>query len=304
MAKKIQNKNYEKTPSVSFYDDQEIKKEILKEIQKYKTGSKDEKSKKITLESINYYLKPLLKYKKYLEIVYVYGSAISKGESSDIDVMIIANDVEGVNDFAVDLIEKDCGMIEENARKKEGYKFHFQPVKLLSKWWHLLIEGEPWIISSLKNTHIFFDKNNLIKEIQGYIAKNLLYNREEKTEKLIQRSDNSIVKNRQVLLQSVSLLANATTEAAQILFLFNNKLILNRKRIAQELILFKNSIGQENIDTYIQIIDLEEKIEHGTLSEFTCSNLDYYAKKIKNFINAVEMIISQQNSNKEEKENK
>jgi hypothetical protein len=79
---------------------------------------------------------------------------------------------------------------------------------------------------------------------------------------------------------------------------------LNRKRIAQELILFKNSIGQENIDTYIQIIDLEEKIEHGTLSEFTCSNLDYYAKKIKNFINAVEMIMSQQNSDKEEKENK
>lgn len=304
MIKKIQNKNYKKKEQDFFYDDQEIKKEILKEIQKYKTESKEEKSKKITIESMNYYLKPLLKYKKYLEIVYVYGSAVSKGESNDIDVMIIVSDVEGVNDFAVDLIEKECGMIEEIARKKEGYKFHFQPVKLLSKWWHLLIEGEPWIISSLKNTHIFFDKNDLIKEIQGYITKNIIYNREEKTEKLIQRSDNSIVKNRQTLLQSVSLLANASTEAAQILFLFNNKLILNRKRIAQELISFKNNIGQENIDTYIQIIDLEEKIEHGTLSEFTCSNLDYYAKKIKNFINAVEMIISQQNSNKEEKENK
>lgn len=276
-----------------YSEDHGLKKEILKQIQKYKTGEKLEKQKKVTIEDLDYYLKPLLRYKKYIEVIYVYGSAISRGEANDIDVIIIVDDTDRVNEFAVDLIEKECGFIEEKA-KKEGFRFHFQPVKLLSRWWHLLIEGEPWIVSSLKHTYIFYDRRNLVKEIQWYIGRNILYKREEKTERLIERSSNSIIKNRQTLLQAVSTLANAATEAAQILFLFENKLFLNKRKIADELVKHEGKLGKENIDTYIQIIDLEEKVEHGTLSEFTAENLDYYTEKIKSLINRIEFILAQQ----------
>lgn len=283
-----------------YSEDNKLKKEILMQIQKYKTGEKLEKQKKVTIEDLNYYLKPLLRYKRYLEVIYVYGSAISKGEANDIDVIIIVDDTERVNEFAVDLIEKECGFIEEKA-KKEGFRFHFQPVKLLSKWWHLLIEGEPWIVSSLKNTHIFYDKRNLVKEIQDYIGKNILYKREEKTERLIERSSNSIIKNRQILLQAIATLSNASTEAAQILFLFENKLFLNRKKIGDELKRYEGKLGKENVDTFIQITDMEEKVEHGTLSEFTSENLEYYTEKTKNLINKIEWLLAQQKPKEEDK---
>lgn len=283
-----------------YSEDHVLKKEILKQIQKYKIGEKLEKQKRVTIEDLNYYLKPLLRYKRYVEVVYVYGSAISKGEANDIDVIIIVDDTDRVNEFAVDLIEKECGFIEEKA-KKQGFRFHFQPVKLLSKWWHLLIEGEPWIVSSLKNTYIFYDKRNLVKEIQDYIGKNILYKREEKTERLIERSSNSIIKNRQILLQAVSTLSNASTEAAQILFLFENKLFLNRKKIGDELKRYENRVGKENVDTFVQITDMEEKIEHGTLSEFTAENLEYYFEKTKNLINQIELILAQQKPKEESK---
>jgi len=284
----------------SYSEDHGLKQEILKQIQKYKSGEKLEKQKKVTIEDLDYYLKPLLRYKRYIEVIYVYGSAISRGEANDIDVIIIVDDTDRVNEFAVDLIEKECGFIEEKA-KKEGFRFHFQPVKLLSKWWHLLIEGEPWIVSSLKHTYIFYDKRNLVKEIQEYIGKNILYNREEKTERLIERSSNSIIKNRQILLQAVATLSNVSTEAAQILFLFENKLFLNRRKIGDELKKYESRIGKENVDTYIQIIDLEEKVEHGTLSEFTAENLEYYSEKIKNLINKIELILAQQKPKSEDK---
>ncbi|MBS3073426.1 hypothetical protein J4465_01355 [Candidatus Pacearchaeota archaeon] len=284
----------------SYSEDHGLKQEILKQIQKYKSGEKLEKQKKVTIEDLDYYLKPLLRYKRYIEVIYVYGSAISRGEANDIDVIIIVDDTDRVNEFAVDLIEKECGFIEEKA-KKEGFRFHFQPVKLLSKWWHLLIEGEPWIVSSLKHTYIFYDKRNLVKEIQEYIGKNILYKREEKTERLIERSSNSIIKNRQILLQAVATLSNVSTEAAQILFLFENKLFLNRRKIGDELKKYESRIGKENVDTYIQIIDLEEKVEHGTLSEFTAENLEYYSEKIKNLINKIELILAQQKPKSEDK---
>lgn len=284
----------------SYSEDRDLKQEILKQIQKYKIGEKLEKQKKVTIEDLDYYLKPLLRYKRYVEVIYVYGSAISKGEANDIDVIIIVDDTERVNEFAVDLIEKECGFIEEKA-KKDGFRFHFQPVKLLSRWWHLLIEGEPWIVSSLKNTYIFYDKRNLVKEIQDYIGKNILYKREEKTERLIERSSNSIIKNRQVLLQAVATLSNASTEAAQILFLFENKLFLNRKKIGDELKRYENKLGKENVDTFLQITDMEEKVEHGTLSEFTAENLEYYSEKTKNLINRIELILAQQKPKEENK---
>lgn len=274
------------------YADEDMKKEILRQMKRYKTMEKPEKQKKVTKDIIDKFLKPLLRYRKYIESIYVYGSAITKGEANDIDVMIVVDDTEAVNNLAIDLIEKECGFIDEKA-KKEGYVFHFQPVKMLSRWWHLLIEGEPWIVTSLKNTHIVFDKRNIIGEISEYIHRNILYKREEKTEKLVERSTNSIIKNREILLQSVSLLTNAATEAAQILFLFENKLMLNKKKIADELKKYGETLGKENIDAYIQIIDLEEKIEHGTLSEFSSENLDFYLEKIKNFIAKIELIVAQ-----------
>lgn len=274
------------------YRDENMKKEILKQIQRYKSVAKPEKQKKVTKEIIDKYLKPLLRYKRYIEAIYVYGSAITKGEANDIDVMIIVDDTEMVNNLAVDLIEKECGFIDEKA-KKEGYVFHFQPVKMLSRWWHLLIEGEPWIVTSLKNIHVVYDKRRLIKEVKDYIGKSILYKREEKTEKLVERSTSSIIKNREVLLGSVSILSNASTEAAQILFLFENRLLLNKKKIADDLKKYEDQIGRDNIDAYIQIIDLEEKIEHGTLSEFTSENLDFYLEKIKNFIAKIEIILAQ-----------
>ncbi len=280
------------------YRDEDMKKEIMKQIKRYKAIEKPEKQKKVTKDIIDKYLKPLLRYKRYIESIYVYGSAITKGEANDIDVMIIVDDTETVNNLAIDLIEKECGFIDEKA-KKEGYTFHFQPVKMLSRWWHLLIEGEPWIVTSLKNTHVVFDKRNIIKEVSEYIHKSILYKREEKTEKLVERSTNSIIKNREILLQGVSLLTNAATEAAQILFLFENKLILNKKKIADELKKYGETLGKDNIDAYIQIIDLEEKIEHGTLSEFTSENLDFYLEKIKNFIAKIELIVAQYNPKEE-----
>ncbi len=248
---------------------------------------------KINKNILNSYLKPLLKYRACIEAIYVYGSAVTRKSANDIDTLIILSD-SGIapSQIIIDLIEKTCGSIEEKAKEK-GLRFHFQPLKMLSKWWHLLLDGEPWIVSSLKQPLVVYDRKGLITEVSRLVNGEALYKKEERAEKLIERSDSYSLKNRQLLLGSLTTLADAATEAAQILLLFDNKLILNKKRIAEELEReYVKTIGDEIVGNYKEIIDLEEKMEKGALSEFTAENLDYYLDKMKKFISKVEEMLS------------
>jgi predicted nucleotidyltransferase len=254
---------------------------------------KEKKKVKASPKILKQHLRPLLKHKPVLESVYVYGSAVTKKQAYDIDVMIIVNDTETVSEESINAIEKECGRIMEKA-KKQSLIFHFQPIKLLSRWWHLLIEGTPWIVSSLKNIIVIYDKKGILKEVCGFIKKEHLYKKEEKSEKLLGRSNDTISKNRQLLLNSIVNLSDASTEAAQILLLFDNKFILNKKKIATELeeLQYRKILGEDEVGSYHEIIDFEEKMEKGALSEFSAENLDYYLEKIKRFINKVELMLA------------
>ena len=252
-----------------------------------------EKTIKVNEKMLKEWLKPLLKYKVWIEAIYVYGSAVTRKSANDIDILIILND-SGIqpNPEVLSAIEKVCGMIEEKGKTK-GLVFHFQPLKILSRWWNLLLDGMPWVLSSLGNVIIIYDKKGLITEAARLVRGEIIYKKEEKAEKLIEGSDTSALKNRQLLLGSLRTLSNAATEAAQVLLLFDNKLILNKKRIVEELERdYIKTIGEDVVGNYKEIVDLEEKMEKGSLSEFSAENLDYYLDKMKRFVAKVEAMLS------------
>lgn len=253
------------------------------------------------------HMKPLLRPNLPVEAIYVYGSAVRKEAPSrtetegvkrrllsrdekpgDIDVLVIVNDTVPVSERVIISIERISEAIKASG-KESGLEFHFQPPKLLSRWWHSLIEGEPWIISSLKEPLIIHDRKGVVKEVCAFIEKEHLYNKEEKAEKLLERSDYTSMSNRHLLLGTITNLSNAGTEAAQILLLFDGKFLLNKRAIVEELErAYGKHLGQDVIDTYREIVDLEEKVNKGTLSEFSAENLDYYMERIKVFISKVE----------------
>jgi predicted nucleotidyltransferase len=253
--------------------------------------------KPVTVPVLKKSLRPLLQRKERIEAIYAYGSAIkqsrppSKEGPCDIDVLVLLNDTELLNEKAIQTVEHVCQKIKE-AEKKKGMEFHFQPPKLLTRWWHMLIEGEPWIISSLRNAVIVYDKKGVLKEVCGFIEKEHIYNKEEKAERLLERSDLLAMSNRQLLLGAIGNLANAGTEAAQILLLFDGKFMLNKREIVHELEKnYVKTLGRDVVDTYTEIVDLEEKISKGTLSEFSAENLDYYLERLKIFIGKVEEML-------------
>ncbi|MFH1173859.1 MAG: hypothetical protein V1725_01870 [archaeon] len=231
-------------------------------------------------------LKPLLKYAE-IEGIYIYGSSITQDNPNDIDILIVVNDLAPI--LHHDRIKQTCDTILKSSK----LKLHFQPIKELSKWWFLLMEGEPWLVSSLKDILIIHDRQGLIKKVASFVKEEKLFRKEQKAERLMERSDASAAWNRQLLLDGMNALANAGTEAAQVLLLFDNKLMLNKREIAEALASYTKVLGEEIIGNYQEIIDLQEKIQQGTLSQVSAENIDYYLEKIRKFIVTVEEKLAQ-----------
>lgn len=247
----------------------------------------------ITKKVCAQYLKDFLRFKKALSAIYVYGSVTTKKEANDVDVMIIVDDSLQEPKQELMIVLSKLSEIVARKGKENNIEFHFQPIKLLSKWWYLLLEGEPWIVSSLSDPWIIYEKKGIITEASYLVKEAKNYSKQEKAERLMERSEMYIQKSRELLLNSIHHLSEAGTEAAQILLLFDNKLILNKKKIVEELERnYIKVIGADIIGNYKEIVDLEEKMEAGFLSEFTAENLDYYLDKIKKFIEKTESMLS------------
>ncbi|MFH1376790.1 MAG: nucleotidyltransferase domain-containing protein [Candidatus Woesearchaeota archaeon] len=232
--------------------------------------------------------KPFLKFGSAIKLIYLYGSVTKKYKpTSDIDILIVIDNTKQLKESKIKNIEKTAAKITKDF-KKMGMDLHIQPLKPLSLWWKILIDGEPWMITSIKNSIVIQDKDNLMKEIKQFIKKKTVYSREERAEKLLERAEKFHSENRDLLLDTISLLSNAATESAQILLLFDNKIIFNKEKILESL---KKKYSKEiNLGTYQEIIDLEKKARKGTLTEFSGKNLSYYTNKVQNFIEQIEIL--------------
>ena len=248
---------------------------------------------KIDKKTCAFYLRDILKFKNIISAIYIYGSITKNKEANDIDILIIVDDSsQELSPVLIDRMVEISKNITEKGKEK-GFNFHFQPIKKLSSWWNLLLEGEPWIVSSLSDPWIIYEKKEIISEASLFIKESKIFSKEEKAEKLMERGEMYLYKNREILLNSIHSLAEAATEAAQILLLFDDKLILNKNKIIDELEKnYKKIIGEEIVGNYKEIVDLENKMEEGFLSEFSAENLDYYLNKIKRFIEKTEEILS------------
>lgn len=230
------------------------------------------------------------KYKDIIEFVYIYGSAITKDNPNDIDIMFVMPD-ENLDITKLKKFKSDYEELYKTSKKK-GTLIHIQSPKPISLWWKMILEGEPWVIDGLRNIMVLHDKKKIAEEVSELINRGILFGKEEKAEKFLNRSELYLIKNREVLLRSINLLSEAATEAAQILLLFDNKLILNKEKLSRKLHNYLKKKDEELLNTYKEIIDLEDKMEKGNLTDFSVENLEHYKTKVTNFIQKIEKIIT------------
>lgn len=253
-----------------------------------KTESKSQKTSKVSqknsqknkiIEEIKKELNPL--FRKDISFVYIYGS-FKEGHYNDIDILVVADDFV-VSEKDIKSIQLQIAMLQKKNQNK--FNLHFQPLKFLSAWWKAIIQGEPWILTSLKNNIILYDKDNILSSVKNLIKTEKTYNSIIKYGDLSESSREFDLENREILLESLESLSAILKEAVQVYLLSQGKIMVDKDKIYKEL---ANSELKKYAEDYKEILDLESKYQRGFLNEFTAENLDYYLNKIKNLLNLLE----------------
>ena len=235
--------------------------------------------------------KILKKFPKAIDLAYIYGSALTKPDPNDIDVLFVVKDVN-FNKQMLERINLERKLVYD---KYKNTIIHIQPIKSVSSWWKLILKGEPWTIDSLKNPLILKDSGKILKDILKIVSKNLTFKKEEIVESLLNRVDGYMTENKNLLLKGLSEVSELSTEAMQIFLIFNNKVVLNKEKIIQEIEKnYLNKIDKEILDYYKEIVDLEIKALNGTLTEFSSENIEHYKEKAERIVKYLEDTLSKE----------
>ncbi len=241
-----------------------------------------------------------------LKAVMIYGSAARKEHvsGSDIDILVIVDDTHPKFDKKqYDAVKQQVREVEDDA--PDEFDLHIQPPKPLSKWWDLLISGEPWAVTSMRDAQPVYDPSGYIRLTQRLLREGELHGTEERAQRLVKRSREKYMKTRRLLLEDVtSELLQAMTESAQAVLMYYGRPPPSPDHVAAELetafVEDEELLSQQAVQDYRSFYALTERIDHGRLTEFTASEMDEYLQQAMAFIKAMATLFDKLETRKHE----
>jgi predicted nucleotidyltransferase len=239
-----------------------------------------------------YYL-PLTKLKE-VRLVIAYGSAVTKGveKGHDIDLLVVFDDLAGEAEKGQAKIKFLAKLLTEKA-KREEITLHFQSPKSITFWWELVKKGEPWIISAIKEAVSLYDPCSYLHHVKRLLKEDKIYSLDEKAERLLFRAIKKIVLIREELLVVPIKLLEISTNVAQILLSYFGVFTASANKTKDKLVELKKELNIEEgqIKNYEELIKMNEKIAHGTLSEFSGYEVDLWLERAEQFIAKSELAL-------------
>lgn len=240
----------------------------------------------------------------YVKAVVIYGSATRKDrvEGSDIDILVLVDDTKkGFDKEAFNTVKDAIDDVKDDA----DMDLHFQPPKPLSQWWDLLISGEPWAVTSMEDAQAIYDPSDYIRLTQQLLDEGAMHGTEERAQRLMKRSRKKVRTMRQLLLEDVTAeLLKAMTEAAQAVLMYYGRPPPSPDDVGEEL--RKNFVEGEEllspraVEDYRDFYELTERVDHGTLTEFSGRELDTYLNQAMAFIKAMAALFDKLETEKQE----
>ena len=217
-------------------------------------------------------------FKGFIKAAWIFGSSIKKKtqkKANDIDIFLLVDDTSKNYQENMAKLSNVTSVITKHSK----LNLHFQRPVPLSLLWSLVIKGEPWIITAIKNSLVIYDPYNYAILLKKLIKNKGNISRDIKAERLMSRAEDVLTENRNLRMEFIGELFLACLEAAQIYLLLKNKTIYKPRKAIKEL-----KKLEIDTDDFFEILNLNEKANKGNLSEFTGEDLDYYLKQTNRFI--------------------
>lgn len=218
----------------------------------------------------------------------LYGSAVRKEKPNDVDILVILDDTAS----ELDMIKIRSELSELSKEfEKEGITLHYQPPKLLSQMWLLILKAEPWIITALEQGIPIYQRDKILDQMKD-IVKNIKFVFEERAERLIERARKALLDIRELKKNMFLNIAEAVIDMAQLLLFLDKKILFDKKRISEELKKSYSTLLGKHIDDFIDICIIYDKILEAKLTDLSVEEIEHYFKKAKQFLERVQKIIS------------
>lgn len=129
-----------------------------------------------------------------LKSILLTGSAVRKErvEGSDIDLIILLDDhSDKFSRKHLKLTEVIVQEIEEEA-EEDGYGLHIQPPRTISSWYELLLDGQPWAVTSMRYSQAVYDPDSFQKTMSSVIASTPPSSEKSRAKKLLAQAQGDI----------------------------------------------------------------------------------------------------------------
>ncbi len=258
------------------------------------------------VDVVSKYISPLIKkYGNLIKAVWVYGSS-ARGEAkktSDIDVMVLLDDVSGTISVSdQQAISSEISRISEKARR-DGWILHFQPPRLLTQWWDLMRSGEPWVLTGMRDSLIIYDPSGFVRPIKRLLEEGRLGPTKERSVELMRRVNQRKEKIRRTIVDVIiSEILLAMTESAQAVLMYMEKPPVSASRIYSELsrLSSRGYIDMRFAKIYRDFYRLAKRIDRsGEIPGL--SEIEEYMEDAKEFIEEMERLFSRLESDKQER---
>ncbi|MCJ7429234.1 MAG: nucleotidyltransferase domain-containing protein [Candidatus Nanohaloarchaeota archaeon QJJ-5] len=240
----------------------------------------------------------------YLKAVWVYGSAArqEQTEGSDIDILVLLDDT--ADGFDEDVYKTAKTMTNDIENNHENKDLHFQPPKLLSHWWELIISGEPWAVTSIKDAQVLYDKSGYLALTKQLLEAGEMHGTYERAQRLMERSREKVRETNELMLEDItSELLSAMTEAARAVLMYYGNPPPAPSRIGSQLqetfVETEDLLPQQAVDDYTEFYRVTEKIAHGSMTDIDGEELDTYIEEAIRFIQAMAKLFDELESRKQ-----
>ncbi|GEM_PF-1070130 len=263
--------------------------------------------KQSKLEELRTYLEPLKEEAgEYLKAVMVAGSAARKEmvEGSDIDIYVILDDTkEGADKSVFIKTKKVLKKIQDES--PDELDLHFQKPKPLSKWWDLIISGEPWVVTSIKEAQPLYDPSDYVTLTKKLANQGDLHGTEERAKKLLERARGKIGKAKKVLLEEIiTEVLRSMTDSAQAVLMYSGSAPPSPEDVADKLeekfIEDMDILPKQAIIDYKQIYKISDKVSHGTLTDISGEEIENYLRNAGRFVKTMARLFDKLEKEKQE----
>lgn len=232
----------------------------------------------------------------YVKSVWVFGSWTTgrRTRKSDIDILILLDDTENIPKDFFDELDNLKDVLRKKA-KNRGLNLHFQSPKMLTQWWDLVREGEPWTITSIRTAVPLYDPSNYLTLIKNLLKRGELFSLEDKSQKLLERATEKMDEIRDLLVNELTYeFLMAATDSAQAVLMYAGEYPPEPENVAAALkkaFVSRKMLSNNAVETYEELFDIRRKVVKGVLSEFTGTDLDRYMKRLDIFVTEIERLL-------------